>query len=332
MEKGWNGLPYLPISQHYLQIFQEKVYKIPLAIADDCPNRLGLKGMKTCIFCDEWGSAARSEALSLQLKDQIEKYHQHYAQKYHAKIFLAYFQAYTSTFLKIQSLKENIKIALSYPFMKGVSIGTRPDCLSQAVLNYWNELAQDYYVSIEFGVQSFQDHQLNFLRRGHTNSDTLDAILKTAQFGKGKFHIGIHLMFGLPNETDEDVVRAAEMCNQLPIQGVKLHHLHVLKNTPLEQMYESGEFSPVDFQTYAHRVQLFLEYLSPLIHIERLAAYSSRWDELIAPDWTKNKMMTHQHIIDLLRKNQSYQSRFYSPANPAEAEAQKILEKRSQKT
>lgn len=331
MEKGWNGLPYMPISAHYQKTFQQKVYKIPVAIADDCPNRMGLKGMQTCVFCDEWGSAARSEALTMDLRSQIEKYHQHYVNKYKAKKFVAYFQAYTSTFLKLQSLKSQIETALSYDFIQGVVIGTRPDCISQGVLDYWNEVAKKYYVSIEFGVQSFNDQHLEFLRRGHSGADSVAAILKTAKASSQNLNLGAHLIFGLPNETDEDIVLAAESCNHLPIKSVKLHHLHVLKNTPLADLYAAGQFQPIDFPTYARRVRIFLEHLSPLIHIDRLAAYSSRWEELIAPDWTANKMMTHQHIIDEIRDKKSYQSRLYLPANNAESEAKTMLEKQSQK-
>jgi uncharacterized protein len=325
MEKGWNGLPYRPISQFYQNYFGEKVYKIPLAIADDCPNRRGLKGMQTCIFCDEWGSAARSEAMHMEVRAQIIKYHELLRQKRKAKAFLAYFQAYTSTFLKLKTLQENLNTALSFDFIKGVVVGTRPDCLSAAVLDTWKSLANKSYVSIELGVQSFQDQQLSFLRRGHSAADSLQCIERIHSFGQGKLHLGIHLIFGLPGETDEDIIEAARTCNQLPILNVKLHHLHVLKNTPLAELYERGDFAPLDFLTYARRVSLFLQHLSPRIYVDRLAAYSSRWNELVAPAWTADKMQSHQGIIDFMRAEKHYQSRLYQTTNSQDIDLKSAL-------
>jgi radical SAM protein (TIGR01212 family) len=301
----WNGLPFQPISQFYLKRFGGKVYKIPLAIADDCPNRRGLKGMKPCVFCDEWGSAAREEAFDLSLKNQIEKYRDHISKRYNAHQFLAYFQAYTNTFLKIQSLREHLETALAYPEILGFVIGTRPDCISKAVLDLWSEMAEKTFVAVELGVQSFFNPQLEFLSRGHTREDSINAIKKIAE--NPKINLGIHLIFGSPNETMEDIIETAKICNELPISNVKLHNLHVLKNTPLAEIYNRGEFEPISFEDYSKKVKVFLEHLSPNIYIHRLAAYSSRWDELIAPSWTANKMKTHQEIIDFIRAEKSYQ-------------------------
>lgn len=108
MERGWLGLPYHTIAEHYNHLFGEKVYKIPVSVVDDCPNRRGLKGMQTCVFCDVWGSAANAESLSMELRSQIEKYHAHIAQKYKAKAFLVYFQAYTNTFTKVSALHSHV--------------------------------------------------------------------------------------------------------------------------------------------------------------------------------------------------------------------------------
>jgi len=116
MEKGWTGLPYHSISEHFKRIFGEKVYKIPVSVVDDCPNRMGLKGMKTCSFCDVWGSAANEGSFKMSLDEQITHYHAIIAKKYNAQKFLVYFQAYTNTFTKIPSLRLNFETALQYPF------------------------------------------------------------------------------------------------------------------------------------------------------------------------------------------------------------------------
>jgi radical SAM protein (TIGR01212 family) len=323
MEHGWRGLPFRPISQHYLSLFGEKVYKIPVAIADDCPNRRGLKGMKPCVFCDEWGSAARSEAFSLELKTQIEKYRSQIHDHYKANKFLIYFQAYTNTFLKLQSLRDHFQTALEYPFVHGLVVGTRPDCISKGVFDLWNETTKKVPVFVELGVQSFVNEHLKFMQRGHTAEDSIHAIKKIAR--ETKVDIGIHLIFGSPGETDADIIESAQICSRLPISNVKLHHLHVLRNTPLEELYSKGLFTPIDFETYRHRVRLFLEHLSPEIYVQRLAAYSSRWSDLIAPEWTKTRMKTHQGIVDHMRENQSFQSRFFQPQTEMQRTLQQTL-------
>jgi len=325
MERGWNGLPFRPISQHYLALFGKKVYKIPVVIADDCPNRRGLKGMKPCVFCDEWGSAAHSEAFEINLQEQIIKYREQINKRYKAEQFLVYFQAYTNTFLKLQSLEMHFQTALKFDFVKGLVVGTRPDCLSKGVLDLWSKTQEQKPVFVELGVQSFDDKQLSFLQRGHSAEDSIKAIHKIHT--QTKVDLGIHLIFGNPGETSNDIIRAAQICNELPITNVKLHHLHVLKNTPLESMYSLGDFSPINFEQYCENVRLFLEHLSPAIYVQRLAAYSSRWNELVAPAWTVNKMKTHQGIIDHLRSKQSYQSKLFLTKNiPEQMLQEQILQ------
>jgi uncharacterized protein len=318
MEKGWNGLPYYSISDRYKSVFGAKVYKIPVAVVDDCPNRLGLKGMQTCSFCDVWGSAARSEAFDLSLTDQIHKYRAHIKARFKASRFLVYFQAYTNSFAKINDLDKNFKEALSCgDDISGFVIGTRPDCLSLSLFKLWQSYHEQKYVSVELGVQSFFDDELEFFRRGHKTAESLQAIKKIKELTT--VDLGIHLIFGSPFETEERIIQSALICNDLPITNVKLHNLHVLKNTALETIYNKGEFAPISLETYSRRVQLFLEHLRPDIAIHRLSAFSSRPDELVAPQWTNHKMGTHQAIIDHLRKESSFQGRYYEPKNESEA-------------
>jgi radical SAM protein (TIGR01212 family) len=322
MEKGWRGLPYNTIAEHYSNRFGEKVYKIPVSVVDDCPNRRGLKGMQTCVFCDVWGSAARAESVTMELRTQIDTFHTHIAKKFKAKSFLVYFQAYTNTFTKLSGLRENFETALSYDYVKGFVVGTRPDCLSKGVLDLWQEFHQRSFVAVELGVQSFFNDQLEFMRRGHTAEASLEAIHKIAD--STDVDLGIHLIFGNPGETDEQIIRTAEIVNTLPITNVKLHNLHALKNTPLEGMFHRGEFTPIDRETYSHRVKLFLQHLAPHIALHRLAAFASRWEELVAPAWTADKMGTHQFIIDYLREQKAFQSQLFETANP---ETQTFIER-----
>lgn len=327
MEKGWNGLPYKSISEHYQEKFNTKVYKIPVAIVDDCPNRMGLKGMETCAFCDVWGSAARSEAFSLSLKTQIEKYKLHIQKKFKAKKFLVYFQAYTNTFAKISDLEKNFNLALETEDVVGFVIGTRPDCISPAVLKLWEKYNQSSSVFVELGVQSFFNEDLLFMKRGHSAESSLEAIKKISD--NTSVDLGIHLIFGNPNETLEQIDKTALIVNSLPVSNVKLHHLHVLKNTTLEKIYNLGEFSPISLEAYSEKVARFLTNLRPGISLHRLSAFASRWEELVAPSWTADKMGTHQAIIDFLRNNSYYQSKNYEPKNIEEKKLQAILRQKS---
>lgn len=305
-------LPFTPISEHYKKLFGRKVYKIPVAVVETCPNREGLKGMETCIFCDVWGSAAREEAFELPLKEQIQKYKEHIQKKFKSDLFLVYFQAYTNTFTKLQTLRNNFDLALDFEDVRGFVVGTRPDCLSPAVMELWNEYHQKAFVGVEIGVQSFFDDQLKFMKRGHDRSQSLKALDQISK--KTAVDLGIHLMFGWPGETPEQMIETAKICNDLPISNIKLHNVHVLKETGLETLYNQGLFTPFEREKYAEHMQVFLEHLSPKIYIHRLAAYSSRWDELIAPQWTSDKMGTHQFLIDWLNHRGSFQGLKYPSA------------------
>jgi len=302
--------PFLPISSHYRAYFGERVQTLPLTIASTCPNRLGLKGMEICTFCDEWGSAAYPELGTESVTSQIEQKLPLLSERYRSASLLAYFQAYTNSFLSEKKLRKHIESALKHPQIRGFILGTRPDCLSKNLLTFCDEYAQSHYVSIEIGVQSFSDEDLLFLKRGHTSQQSVCAIHELARFEKIK--TGIHLIFGNPNEDDQAVIETAKKCSELPIQHVKLHNLHVLKNTTLEKLYLERKFTPIELNTYAKRVILFLQHLKPDIAVQRLSALSSHWEELIAPEWTRGKLKVRQFIVDRMKEEKAFQGQYYS--------------------
>lgn len=306
MRFGSEQLPYNPISTYYKKRFGQKVFKVPVSIAEDCPNRAGIKGMKTCIFCDEHGSFAYPKSQKEQLLKQIELHRTKVAARFNSQKFVVYFQAYTSTFTQLQKIKEAFEVALSQPDTVGIVVGTRPDCLSDALLDLWQETSEKTFLSIEIGVQSFDNKQLEWMRRGHTAEQSMKA-LERIHKRCPKADLGIHLMFGWPGESLQDVIRSAEICNHLPINNVKLHNLHVLKNTPLEEMFFKNEFTPIEFEAYCEMVGAFLAHLSPDIYLHRLVALASRWDELIAPEWTRFKMTNYQKMIDYLNQHKIFQ-------------------------
>lgn len=306
-----NGIPYHPISSFYKEKFGEKVYKISVSVADTCPNREGLRGMKTCVFCDQYGSAAYPKLQALPLKEQILQTRKIVRERFNGHKFLVYFQAYTTTFNKVLHLRTQFQESLEFSDVVGWTVGTRPDCLSDALFDLWNEYKEKGFLSVELGVQSFSNAQLKWMERGHTREKSIQAIHRIKE--KTGVNLGIHLIFGFPGETKADVIEAARLASSLPIDNVKLHNLHVLKHTPLAEMYARGEFKPIELEEYSDWVMTFLQHLDPKIAVHRMAATASRHEELIAPQWTGGKMRVYQHILDTLNANQAYQGQFWQP-------------------
>ena len=300
------GYPFYPISEFYKARFGEKVFKIPVAFSGRCPNLKDLKKTKPCIFCDQWGSFAYPENRQKSLKNQIENHKRQVAVRYNSKKFFVYFQAYTTTYMQIKKIKEAFDTALNYEDVVGLIVGTRPDCLSPALLDIFNDVSKKSFMGLELGVQSFDDKQLRWMKRGHSTRQSVKAIRRIKNRCP-RVNLGIHLIFGWPGETREDIIQAAMFCNQLKIDNVKLHNLHVLKGTTLAEIHRRGEFTPIDLKKYAGYVGTFLSYLSSKIAIHRLVATASRWDELISPLWTRNKMKNYQYMLDYLLKNRIYQ-------------------------
>ncbi len=305
---------YRPLSQHYRERFGTKVFKVNVSVAETCPNREGLGGMRVCVFCDEWGSAAYHQHRNLPLREQIRVNREAIRRRYRAEYFLVYFQAYTNTFGRIRTLQQLHEEALAEEDVVGVVVGTRPDCLPRAVLRTMEAFARERYLSVELGVQTLDDAQLKFLSRGHDRACSLAAIRKLKALSA--VNVCVHLMFGLPGETDGQLRETAALLSELEVDGVKLHNLHVLRNTPLEQLYRQGEFEPVGLEEYARKLAVFLEHLAPGIAVHRLAAVASRWDELVAPKWTREKMRPTQFIEDHLKAANTWQGRLWQPPLP----------------
>jgi uncharacterized protein len=299
-------LPYYPISRFYRETFGTKVHKISVAVAETCPNREGLKGMQTCNFCDQWGSAAYAKNLEKPLKQQIEEVRDVVREKRKAEKFLVYFQAYTTTFSRVAKLREQFELALSYPDVVGIVVGTRPDCISRAFLDLCNEMSERAFFSVELGVQSLDNETLKWMRRGHTAEQSVRAI-ELIHRECPRVNLGLHFIFGNPGETEEMAANTARKVNELPVHNVKLHHMHVLKETALADEFARGEFKPFEQEDYFALCRAFLQHLRPEIPVHRLSAFSSRPDELIAPAWTSYKMAMYQGMLAHMRTHGAFQ-------------------------
>lgn len=294
------NLPYFPISQFYREFFGGKTLKIPVSVPGSCPNRDGLNGMEVCNFCDEWGSAAYPENRDAELIAQMVENRERVLRKGKGTDkFLIYFQSYTFSFSRVARLRSFFEAAAQFDWVCGFVVGTRPDCISDAVLDLWEEYSEKLPVFIEFGAQSFVEEQLEWMKRGHSAKKNVWAVKRLAQKVPA-LNVGVHLMFGLPGESDQQLIETAQLINDLPIHNVKLHNLHVLKNTPLELDFQKGLFTPIELDEYCRRTGLFLQHLHPQTPVHRLAANATRAEELVAPQWTGDKMRTYQYMLDYL--------------------------------
>ena len=264
-----------------------------------CPNRDGRVGTGGCTFCrtDAFNpSYCRS---STSIREQLEAGKRFFAGKYPDMKYLAYFQAYSSTYAPLAVLKQRYEEALSVEDLVGLVIGTRPDCLDIDVLHYLDELQQKgFLITLELGVESFYDKTLRRINRGHSAQDSITAIRRCAQAG---IDTTIHLIFGLPGETKDELLAETSIINSLPITAIKLHQLQILKDTAMAEEFAKHpeEFLPMSIDDYVELVTSFISRLRKDIHIERFAA-SAPADFIISPLWGLKPSEVQQRIEEKL--------------------------------
>lgn len=279
------------------QHFAGKVQKISINGGFTCPNRDGSVGRGGCTFCNNQTfnpDYCRSE---LSVTEQLQEGIHFFARKYPTMRYLAYFQAYTSTYDNLDRLIARYEEALKVEGVVGIIIGTRPDCMPPALLDYLAQLAQRTFVTVEYGVESTIDTTLQRINRGHDYATAVDAITRTAQAG---IITGAHLILGLPGESREDMLSHATRLSQLPLHTIKLHQLQLIRGTVMGNEYEAQpqHFDIPDIDTYIDLAIDFAELLRPDIVIERFVSQSPA-ELLIAPHWgVKN----HEFTARLLRR------------------------------
>jgi len=294
---------------HYIKtLYGERVYKVNVDAGFTCPNRDGTVGYGGCIYCNNDSfrpSACRSV---VPLKEQIENGLSYLKKRFNAKKFIVYFQPYTNTYAPVEKLKALYSEALSHPDVIGLAIGTRPDCIDEEKLDYLQSLAKDYFILIEYGLQSIYDKTLEFINRGHDYATFVHAIELT----KGRnIHIGAHIIVGFPTETEEEMLHMAEVISELPIGFLKIHQLQIIRHTPLERYYNEHPFKVFSYEEYLNFLARFLERLSPKIVIQRLFATAPD-SILVAPKWGKSKQQILQDIDKYLEQIDTYQGRLYT--------------------
>jgi len=293
--------PFYPYSRYLQETFGGKTYKLTVASGLTCPTRDGTLAKRGCAFCDVRGSASYfgKRGRGDEIKIQLEKRMPGVRERFGAEHFLAYFQSYTNTYADVEYLRDIYTQALATPGIRGLCIGTRPDCLPDAVIDLLEELGQQFYISLELGVQSFEDDTLLWLERGHDGKSSIDALERLRQRAP---HVQTcaHFMFGAPTDTPHAARDAARILNDLGVKGAKLHQLMVLEHTILAERYRAAPFPTLEIEAYTDVVAEFITHVSPTIYLERLCAKASHWDECIAPKWSCGQWVPHNRIRDLL--------------------------------
>ena len=276
---------YNAFSDELKRRFSCKVQRISVDAGFSCPNRDGTLDTAGCIFCGGHGSGSHGIRRDLSVTAQIEDGKEVMVRKYRAERFIAYFQAYSNTHAPVERLCALFDEALAVPGVVGIIVATRPDCLSDAVLDYLGELNRRTYLWLELGLQSMHDKTLDLINRRHDHACSVSAIERATVRG---LRVCAHVILGLPGETRTEMLAMAGELNRLSVAGVKLHLLHVMKGTRLAEMYGRGEVAVLDRDGYAGVVCDFLELLNPGVLIHRLTGEGGH-GHLVAPLWSLRK-------------------------------------------
>ena len=300
---------YRTYSDYLSSIFPTRVQKISINAGFTCPNRDGRVGVGGCTYCNNQTFNPEYCKSDKSVSQQIEEGINFFRKKYENQLYLAYFQAYTNTYGSLSELKAKYEEALSHEGVVGLVIGTRPDCVDDELLDYLSFLARNYYIMVEFGVESTNDETLKFINRGHD----FEAVKRAVQAASGRgLHTCAHLILGLPKEDREMILSHADRISELPLDVVKLHQLQLIKGTVMARQFEENPewFHLYRLDEYIGLLVDFIERLNPEFVIERFVSQSPK-ELLIAPDWgVKNYEFTSKLEKELERRD-ARQGRFF---------------------
>lgn len=300
-----NNKRYYDLKSYWRNLFGCTVHKLQVDAGFTCPNRDGHVATGGCIYCDGRGSRLRKLGELPSVADQIASGKKYY--KPSASRFVAYFQTFTNTYAPVDKLRALYDEALSQEDVIGLSIGTRPDCLGRDVVELLAGYARKYHVWVELGLQSVHDRTLKRINRGHDFRQFLEAI---DDLTGRQLNICVHVIVGLPGETDEDVLITARTLAALPIHGIKIHSLLALDGTQLGEWFRQGSISMISKEKYVSLTADILEVLPPETVIQRLTADGYR-DIFLAPAWAGSKLDVLNAIDRELAGRDSYQSKHY---------------------
>ncbi|PKM77925.1 MAG: TIGR01212 family radical SAM protein [Firmicutes bacterium HGW-Firmicutes-15] len=306
----WGDKRYHSLNCHLREKYGEKVSKISLDAGFSCPNRDGSLARNGCSFCSDRGSGDFVAAPQESLPEQFRQGQEIMRKKWPGQKYIAHLQAFTNTYAPVETLRKTYYIALEQPGVVGLAISTRPDCLSEEVLDLLTDINQATYLWVELGLQTIHKRSSHMLNMHYDYDDFIKA-LNGLQLRK--IETCAHIILGLPGEEEEDMLETAQALSSLPIQGLKIHLLHLMKNTPLADIYAHQPFALLSQENYVNLVVDILEILPPQMVIHRLTGDSPK-DLIIGPTWSLRKRLVLNAIDSELILRNSWQGKYYSGA------------------
>ena len=279
----YNGVLYYSLSSYLKKRFGTKVQRITLEANLDCPNRDGVKAFGGCTFCTADGSSAGAFDINDPISKQLENGIKLFSKRFGANKFISYLQSFTNTYASIDKLKKIYDESISHPDVVILAIGTRPDCLSDEVLDLIETYKEKVEIWLDIGLQTVHNKTLDFINRAHTEKDFFDALYRAKKRG---LIVCAHTIFGLPGETKEMFYETMQKLSISQIDAIKIHQLLVLEKTKIAQQYADRLFKTLELEEYINLVCDFLEMLSPNVVIHRLFA-EAKPGEVIAPKWAE---------------------------------------------
>jgi radical SAM protein (TIGR01212 family) len=296
---------YHTFNEQLRERFGGKTVKVSLDAGFTCPNRDGTLGTSGCVYCSERGSGDFAGDQRLSIPDQFVEVKERMKKKWPNAQYIAYFQAYTNTYATVKRLHEVYEEALEQENVVGLSISTRPDCLPEDVLDYLEDLNQRTYLWVELGLQSSHDKTLEWIGRGHNYAQFLKGL---GQLHARGIRVCAHIILGLPGETEAKMIETAQAVAKLPLEGIKIHLLHVLKGTPLATTFQQEPFDLMTKEKYVSLVVDILELLPPEMVIHRLTGDGPP-NDLIGPLWSRKKWEVLNAIDAELERRDSWQGK-----------------------
>ena len=293
---------------YYLrQKFGEKIFKVSLNAGFTCPNVDGTLGYGGCIYCSREGSGDFAGNPNDNLRKQFDEIKAMMLKKWPNAKYIGYFQAFTNTYAPLEVLKERYETVLGFEDVIGLSISTRPDCLPDDVVDYLAELNERTNLWVELGLQTIHDETSDIINRGHTYQDFLDGFKKLKD---RNIKTVVHIINGLPGEDKEMMMQTAKAVADMGADGIKIHLLHIIKDTPLQDFLNNGQIVPMEQEEYINLVCDQLEILPEEMVIHRLTGDGKR-DELLAPLWSLKKWEVLNRIDDEMKRRGTFQGSKY---------------------
>ena len=292
-------MEYLSFNKYLKDKFGQKVYKISLDGGFTCPNRDGKIDTRGCIFCSKGGSGDFAQNRDLSITEQIESGKKIVEKKIKSGKYIAYFQAFTNTYAPVEILRAKYSEAINRPDIVALSIATRPDCLGDDVIKLLDEMNKIKPVFVELGLQTIHNDSAKYIRRGYSLEVYNEAVKKLKNIG---VNIVVHIILGLPNESEEDMLESVKYVCQSKIDGIKLQLLHIIAGTDLAKDYEKGLFKTLEFDEYVELIAKCVAIIPKNIVIHRLTGDGAKKD-LIAPLWSADKKRVLNAINKALRES-----------------------------